>query len=280
MSTTNPTSTVTEWEALQVKYGNLPERPKEITQEELTGIAIDFAEAQDPRANLSLNELKELEGRDSDEDNAIEKCRQARLEELKKKKERFRFGELCHIRKSEFIREINEASKENWVVLHLYREGTGNSLASALLNQRLAELAPKFGDVKFVKAISTEIIEGFPDSNLPAVLLYRDGVCKRQLFGPAHWGADGKGDMSRVTAESVEYRLSKLGVLVSDIESDPLDEDDKTKGGSTRTSAYYSSKDLYSNRERWRKNGDSDKSESDDDRCYSSTRIGLGSRRA
>lgn len=68
----------------------------------------------------------------------------------------------------------------------------------SLINHHLSELARKFPDVKFIKAISTTCIPNYPDRNLPTVFVYREGDIKAQYIGPLVFGGmnltiDGEG---------------------------------------------------------------------------------------
>ena len=86
-------------------------------------------------------------------------------------------------------------------MLLLFKKGHyGNGYAVTL-----ERLAAKFGDVKFLKIVSTECIPGYPDRNLPTLLVYKDDDMLAQwvgtkMFGGAQYGAD-----------DVEWELAQLG---------------------------------------------------------------------
>jgi hypothetical protein len=49
----------------------------------------------------------------------LQEYREARLREMKDQASRDRFGEVCEITKADWMREVNDASKSCWVVVHL-----------------------------------------------------------------------------------------------------------------------------------------------------------------
>ena len=138
-----------------------------------------------------------------------------------------RFGELLHLGKDEFLKEVTQASAFNpdaveeapkaqqqhrhdeekeealggtWVVLHMYKESVSSCIT---LNKCFASIASKYRDVKFMKAISTDVIADSPDTKLPTILLYFGGTCKKQVVGAEDWGG------SNITMRSIEKTLSR-----------------------------------------------------------------------
>jgi hypothetical protein len=67
-----------------------------------------------------------------------------------------------------------------------------------LLAECFSQLAAKHSHSRFVKIISTECIAGYPDANLPTVLIYHEGKCVKTLAGLAIWGG------KRASAECVQ----------------------------------------------------------------------------
>ena len=49
-------------------------------------------------------------------------CRQQRLAEMREKMSRAKFGQVIEISKPDYVREVNEAGQDIWVVLHLYND--------------------------------------------------------------------------------------------------------------------------------------------------------------
>ncbi|KAL8452280.1 hypothetical protein Emed_001441 [Eimeria media] len=233
MSTTNPEVTETEWDALQRRFGNLPPKPRVVTEEERTKQLVEQLENVDVLGRKNLKQLKELE--DDVAEDTLEALRQKRLQQLKLRQQRNRFGELLHLGKDEFVQEVTEASAVNpdareeeaaeadpeqqqqqqqqqqqkggtWVVLHMYRDSV---VACRQLNAILSRLAARFKSIKFMKALSTDVIEAYPDSRLPTVLLYFGGKCQRQIVGTDEWGG------AAITERTVEKALRRFKVLGS-----------------------------------------------------------------
>lgn len=48
--------------------------------------------------------------------------RQQRLNAIKQEMSEDKFGEIQHIYKTDFVREVSDASKDVWVVAYLYKE--------------------------------------------------------------------------------------------------------------------------------------------------------------
>lgn len=84
-----------------------------------------------------------------------------------------------------------------------------------LLQQKLQILAPKFAATKFVKIRSEEAIPNYPHKNLPTLLIYRKGDVAAQFVGGASLGGEA------MTAESLEWKLKKVGAIESDMEEAP-----------------------------------------------------------
>ncbi|CAE7206664.1 pdcl3 [Symbiodinium pilosum] len=59
-----------------------------------------------------------------------------------------------------------------------------------------------------MKGVAAEIIPDFPDSLTPTVIMYKDKECIKKVQGLAEWGG------SRVSADSVEWLLAELGVVL------------------------------------------------------------------
>lgn len=49
-------------------------------------------------------------------------CRHKRMMEMQAQAAKEKFGEVTEISKPDFIREVTEASKEHYVVVHLYKD--------------------------------------------------------------------------------------------------------------------------------------------------------------
>ncbi|KAL4857547.1 Phosducin-like protein 3 [Chlorella vulgaris] len=214
-----PEGESTKWDDIQRKLGNLPEKEpvwkpdayqpeeeesKEVSREGLEG--------------KSAEELEELEDECGD-DRFMEAYRRKRLEELRKGVAWQRFGGLEEIRGSEFVAQVTNAGEGIWVVCHLYKDSVQDC---AILNQCLEEVARQYPNTKFVKILSTgtfsllllrcKCIPGYPDENLPTVLLYKDKQCLQTMVGLRQFG--GKG----TSPELVAISLNRHGAVCGDVE--------------------------------------------------------------
>jgi hypothetical protein len=61
----------------------------------------------------------------------------------------------------------------------------------AILAHCLGELATEYPHTKFVRIVSTDCIPGYPDANLPTLLLYKDTKCLHTLVGLRQFGGQG-----------------------------------------------------------------------------------------
>ena len=148
----------------------------------------------------------------------VEEYRAARLRALRAAAAAQRFGRLLPLSRGDFVREVTEASKEGgdgpaggtWVVVLLYKSGIA---ASATL------------EALFMAIVADQCIEGFPDRNVPALLLYHAGVCVEQLIGLGQFGG------ARATADAVEWVLAQKKVLTTELEEDPRKALDRAAAG-------------------------------------------------
>ena len=63
-------------------------------------------------------------------------------------------------------------------------------MACQVLKACLQDLAAQYRHVKFLTIPSTECIPNYPDENLPTLLVYHDGQCKRTIVGTQTLGID------------------------------------------------------------------------------------------
>lgn len=61
---------------------------------------------------------------------------------------------------------------------------------SAQMQSIFTNLARKFPETKFLKSISTLCIANFPDKDLPAVFVYKNGQLLKQFIGPMIFGSE------------------------------------------------------------------------------------------
>ncbi|KAJ2812443.1 phosducin, partial [Coemansia furcata] len=157
----------TEWNDILRKHGILPQQIK-ITQNDIYDSAVAKAQEEESERleGLDLDELAELE--DEEDDQILAQYRQQRLAEIKAQADKEKFGELMYISEPDYKREVTEASRDSWIVVHLFRDGIPKC---SLMNKFLGELAQQYRATKFVKIISGECIHNYPDANLPTLLV-------------------------------------------------------------------------------------------------------------
>lgn len=79
-------------------------------------------------------------------------------------------------------------------------------MACQVLQACIRDLAAQYKHVKFLTIPSTECIPNYPDENLPTLLVYHGGQCKRTIVGTRTLGVD------RISPES-EQPLSLMTQL-------------------------------------------------------------------
>lgn len=208
----------TEWDDLQRKYGNLPKLEKEVEPEEEE--VDDSVEARFAGASAAaMAEAVEGDDMEEDEEATLAAIRAKRMEQLMASAKKNKFGALYPLTRDEYTKEVTEGSKECWVVVLLYNDAVD---ASRALQEVLERLAPKHKAVKFLRIKADQCIEGFPDRNVPTLLLYHEGENQRQLMGPGVYG--GKRNGAGITEDTVEWVLADEGVLSTDLTEDPRPE--------------------------------------------------------
>eukprot|EP00897_Mesotaenium_endlicherianum_P007567 jgi/Mesen1/6839/ME000351S05961 len=196
--------TTTEWDDLQVKYGNLPakEKPK---KEPWVPASETTRKDKDWLNEKSEQELEELDD-ELDDDRFMEEYRRKRLQELRVAATKPRFGSVELIKGQDFVHEVSQAPPDVWVVLHLFKDGVQ---ACGIMAECLNELARKYPGTKFLKIISTDCIADYPDFNLPTLLVYNNTSVKATLVGLQRFGG------KRCSPEDVAFALLKVGPVLS-----------------------------------------------------------------
>ncbi|XP_022130436.2 viral IAP-associated factor homolog isoform X1 [Pieris rapae] len=205
----------TEWNDVLRSKGILPQKEKEISEDEIVNMIEQTihqkqAEKDKQLSELDLDGLDELE--DSEDEAVIEAYRQRRIAELKLLAEKPKFGDVREISGQDYVQEVNKAGEDIWVVIHLYKQGIQQC---ALLNQHLRELSAKYPRTKFLKAIAQTCIPNFPERNLPSVFVYFEGDLKKQFVGPHELRG------TSLTCDELEYLLGKVGAVDTKIKEDP-----------------------------------------------------------
>ena len=104
-----------------------------------------------------------------------------RLEELSAISKAARFGQVYHLQKPDYLRDVTETSEGAYVLVHL-TSAMSNDGESRRLTEIWREIAPLFGEIKFCEIQGDMCIEGYPDRNCPTILVYHDGQIVRQLL--------------------------------------------------------------------------------------------------
>jgi hypothetical protein len=159
-----------------------------------------------------------------DDEQFMKNYREKRLKELKSREEgkqrRTKFGDVLHIARSDWNREVNEASMDGlWVLVNLTRSSSCVSPRHDELcdkvQQIMEQLADRFEGIKFVSIPSNSAIENWPVQNLPTLFCYRYGKLQHQLIGVDAFGGVG------LNIDRVEWRLACLGVVETDLREEP-----------------------------------------------------------
>jgi len=186
----------TEWDDIQRRLGNLPPLEQPEAPEA----------ADDAGAGPLVPSTSDASEREADEELAALRTR--RLNELKQG----RFGSLIEIKRDRFVSEVNQAGDGIGVVVFLFKKGHYPSSYMLVLLEKLASC---FKDVKFVQIGHEECIPGYPDANLPTLLLYRDDELLGQLVGTSPYGGSSYG------IDDVEWELAAAKLIETEIVRNP-----------------------------------------------------------
>jgi hypothetical protein len=113
------------------------------------------------------------------------------------------YGSIVQISKPDYAAQVTDASKDCYVVVHLFQETPGCHLVNAIL----ARLAAKYKSTKFCKIIADLCIPNYPDKNVPTLLIYGEGDLRKQIVGMSTYGG------LSATVESLESALMMTGAL-------------------------------------------------------------------
>ncbi|KAI7852500.1 thioredoxin-like protein [Circinella umbellata] len=234
----------TEWNDILRARGIIPPKEEE-SKEAIEDIYVEALKARRKEEasleNKTLDELDELED-EFDDDHILLEYRKKRLEEMQKLTEQNKYGEVTQISKPDFVKEVTEASKECYVVVHLFKDYIP---ACKLMNQHLAQLAKEFKATKFVKIVSDQCIPNYPDRNVPTLLVYGEGDIKANIVGAVAFGG------MNMTVSSIRAQLANVGAVPPE---------QKEEGGDKKKKSIYRSEATAAL--------SSDEDESDDDQGY------------
>ncbi|KAF9093447.1 Phosducin-like protein 3 [Mortierella sp. GBA35] len=218
----------TEWNDILRAKGIIPKK-EEITEADIVDMIDDAIAKRDAKnyEQKTVDELDELLDEDNEEDERmLMEYRQQRLNTIRQEMSEDKFGEIQHIYKTDFIREVSEASKDVWVVAYLYKEYLP---ICKLMGAHLATVAARNKATKFVKIIGDQCIPNYPDRNLPTLLIYGDGDVKAQLVGAAQLGG------LNMKPEDIEAYLRRVGAIK--VPESKASKSEEVKKSSIRSSA-------------------------------------------
>ncbi|EEF50942.1 phosducin-like protein 3 [Ricinus communis] len=200
----------TQWDDIQRKLGNLPEKPPAFKPPPFTPAPDEDSIPKDKSwiDNKTQEDLEDLED-DLDDDRFLEEYRKKRLAEMREEAKILKFGSVLPISGSDFVREVSQAPSDVWVIVLLYKDGYQEC---GVLLRCLEELATRYPATKFVKIISTDCIPNYPDYNLPTLLVYNNGAVKANYVGLRSFGR-------RCTPEGVALVLCQSDPVLNDGQS-------------------------------------------------------------
>ncbi|XP_041039007.1 phosducin-like protein 2 [Carcharodon carcharias] len=202
----------TEWNDALRSFGIIP--PKEKPRDEVEEMVLRLQEEAKvkPYERMNLAGLKEAEDEfDEEDERAIEMYRRKRLAEWQALQRKSKFGELAELQGDEYVKQITYAGEEIWVILHLYRPGIPMCI---LINHHLSQLAKKYPETKFMKAIANICIPNYPDKYLPTIFVYFEGRMKGRFIGLECGAPDLK-------LEELEWKLANSGAIKTHLEENP-----------------------------------------------------------
>jgi hypothetical protein len=196
--------TTTEWDDIQIKLGNKAPVDKAKAAKPWASSTDGAAAAHRDTAWLEDRTADDLEdlADEFDDDRGLEAFRQKRMAELKAAKQQQRFGSVRDIGRADFVREVSNAGADVHVVVHLHQDGLE---PCQLLGAALDTLADRYPGTKFLRIVSTDCIPGYPDANLPTVLLYHNTKCLQTLVGLMPYGG------RSLTPEQVGFTFNRHG---------------------------------------------------------------------
>eukprot|EP01059_Diplonema_ambulator_P016811 TRINITY_DN28790_c0_g1_i1.p1 TRINITY_DN28790_c0_g1~~TRINITY_DN28790_c0_g1_i1.p1 ORF type:complete len:261 (+),score=91.24 TRINITY_DN28790_c0_g1_i1:55-837(+) len=205
----------TEWEDIQYKFGNkvgkYATQEEEIQRQKMKDMIEQAIDEYDPLENRNMDELNEMleeDGLADEDEDAIQKYRRLRRQEMLEQQKGQRFDGIRHITKQEYVSEVSKAAEGVWVVCMLIEEG---HVGCMQLMKAMADVAERNQTVKFVSIKSTDAVQNFPKGNLPCVLIYHSSELMKQLVGLQAWTEQGRNP----SVESVEETLRIAGPLRS-----------------------------------------------------------------
>lgn len=209
----NPVTT--DWDDIQRRIGNLPalEAPEPAPAWEPVP-PWEPEEVSDALLHEKLRVAGEggpgCSADTSADTDAVVAWRATRLRELRG--EDGRFGAVVTITHEQFVPEVNRAGEGVGVVVFLFKKG---HYPSQYMRVLMEKLAAKFRRVKFVQIGHEECIPGYPDANLPTLLMYKDDDLVCQTVGADAFGGPDYG------IDDVEWEIAQAGLVRTDVPRNP-----------------------------------------------------------
>ncbi|CCF55857.1 hypothetical protein KAFR_0A04220 [Kazachstania africana CBS 2517] len=207
----------TEWNDILRSRGIIPERAPSPTAQLEEALEEALAKQHENRLeDKDLSELEELE--DEEDEEFLEIYKRKRMAELVKLQERSKFGDVYHINKPEYNKEVTIASQGGekpefidntntqavYVFVHLSLQ---SKLQSRILSHLFQTAASKFREIKFVEIPGNRAIENYPDDNCPTLLVYYNGDVLKNLVSLLELGGN------KTTMKDFEEFLVKVGAV-------------------------------------------------------------------
>ncbi|XP_067665321.1 phosducin-like protein 3 [Haliotis asinina] len=209
----------TEWNDVLRAKGIIPPKEQEVTEDDLVNMVEQTIQEKSQGkalADMNLDELDENEDDiDEEEERMFEEYKRQRIAEMKAAQLKSNYGDVLEITKADWVKEVNKAGEDVWVVVHVYQDGIP---LCKLMNQHLSNLARKFPATKFVKGVSSVCIPNYPDKNLPTVFIYCNDDLKKQFIGPIAFGG------MNLKQDELEWMLAQIGAVKTDLEESPKKE--------------------------------------------------------
>lgn len=175
----------TEWNDILRQHGVIPQRPPSPTAQLEEALEEALAKQHENRLEgLDFSDLEELE--DEEDEEFLDVYRRKRMAEIQKLQEKSKFGQVFHINKPEYNKEITECSlgskeKEDdgvYVFVHMSLE---SKMQSRILSSLFDQAARKFPQIKFVDIPANRAIENYPENNCPTLIVYYRGQVLKNL---------------------------------------------------------------------------------------------------
>ncbi|KAG0656472.1 Phosducin-like protein 2 [Monosporozyma unispora] len=210
----------TEWNDILRAKGVIPERPPSPTQQ--LEEALEEALAKQHENRLEGKDLPDLEELEDDEDeDFLQQYKLKRMAEIAKLQAKAKFGDVIHISKPEYNKEVTLASKGQttatettivekdnanaiYVFVHLSSQG---KLQSRILEHIFQKMAPKYAEIKFVEIPGNRAIENYPDDNCPTLLVYHNGDVLKNMITLLELGGN------NTTLKEFEALIVRVGAL-------------------------------------------------------------------